>query len=114
MRSDVSRGCVALQTTIALWGPVLLGEGPDPAQRPAAGVAATLHLDGHVALPANDEVALQPGLRSPEPDRDIHLAIGPPGQQLHQDEVLQRPAEVGAGRPLDPAPRHSPGDADIE
>ena len=74
-------------------GPVLLDEGLERPQRrridPAPG---SLDLDRDLAV-AEDVVDLEAALRALEARVVIELAVGAVRQELHQDEVLECPAE---------------------
>ena len=94
--------------------PVFAGVGADAVQIAWLHMARPLDLDGDFAFPAKDEVALQTRLGAPEPNRNVRFPIAPVTQEFHQDEVFQRPAELGPGRPLDAASGLVSREPDVE
>lgn len=63
---------------------------------------------------AQDEVHFQSRPGSPEPEGEIQAAVGPVGDELHQQEMLERFSEDFAAGFLHAAVRDDPGDADVE
>src|SRR3954452_23997626 len=93
--------------------PVVLDEGTEGPEVRGVDAGGPLHFHCDLAVPKH-EVDLEAALRSPEMDLVAEIPVGPVRQDLHEDEVLERPAEELASLLRDTPPRPGARDPHVK